>query len=323
MASEPNLSSCAQCGAAAPSGAGAKALPVCAGCRRVAYCGRDCQRAAWRAGHKQECGGRATAATAGALGDVAAQEEAVRGWRGCKDLAALRAGAEAGDAAAQFALGLAHRDGLLGLRPDKAAMLALFRRASDAGLARAQYDYGFVLAQGIGENGLGSGRGADPPEGLRLMRLAAEQGMREAVHNVAAFLREGIGAPVDLPGALRHELRAAEMGDPEAQSELARAYSQGIGTRPDYNEAVRWGTKAAAAGSTHAMLSLAAVLMGMPGSNVPVDAAAACRWLYRAATEPGGAHLPFACREAAILNLRNLARLGVFEAVVELRRLQQ
>ena len=30
-------------------------LKLCVGCRSVAYCGRDCQKAAWKGGHKQEC----------------------------------------------------------------------------------------------------------------------------------------------------------------------------------------------------------------------------------------------------------------------------
>ena len=33
---------------------------VCEGCRRVAYCSRDCQKAAWRSGHRHECAARPT-----------------------------------------------------------------------------------------------------------------------------------------------------------------------------------------------------------------------------------------------------------------------
>ncbi len=34
---------------------GALSLKQCGGCRAVRYCGADCQRAHWRAGHKAEC----------------------------------------------------------------------------------------------------------------------------------------------------------------------------------------------------------------------------------------------------------------------------
>ena len=39
-------------GASEAAGAG---LRTCAKCRRVVYCSRTCQKAAWKGGHKQEC----------------------------------------------------------------------------------------------------------------------------------------------------------------------------------------------------------------------------------------------------------------------------
>ncbi|KAG2497980.1 hypothetical protein HYH03_004239 [Edaphochlamys debaryana] len=39
-------------------------LKRCSGCRTVRYCGRACQQAHWRGGHKEECGALAAAATA-------------------------------------------------------------------------------------------------------------------------------------------------------------------------------------------------------------------------------------------------------------------
>jgi hypothetical protein len=47
---------CSWCGKAAPN------LLRCAGCKVAWYCGADHQRAAWKAGHKQECGAAAAAA---------------------------------------------------------------------------------------------------------------------------------------------------------------------------------------------------------------------------------------------------------------------
>ena len=45
---EPAAENCTQCGGAA------KKLKACSACMSVAYCSRDCQKAAWRA-HKQVC----------------------------------------------------------------------------------------------------------------------------------------------------------------------------------------------------------------------------------------------------------------------------
>ena len=45
--------SCAACGKE-PSATG-KRLQVCAGCRSVSYCSKQCQREHWKNGHKAEC----------------------------------------------------------------------------------------------------------------------------------------------------------------------------------------------------------------------------------------------------------------------------
>ena len=44
------MTSCAYCGT---QGVGFK---FCGGCRQFAYCGAECQKAAWRGGHKTRCG---------------------------------------------------------------------------------------------------------------------------------------------------------------------------------------------------------------------------------------------------------------------------
>jgi hypothetical protein len=45
---------CAQCGAAAGGGSAVR-LSACARCKKVRYCGRACQAAHWKAGHKKTC----------------------------------------------------------------------------------------------------------------------------------------------------------------------------------------------------------------------------------------------------------------------------
>jgi hypothetical protein len=47
---------CAWCGVSAPN------LLRCGRCKAAWYCGADHQRAAWRGGHKQECGAAAVPA---------------------------------------------------------------------------------------------------------------------------------------------------------------------------------------------------------------------------------------------------------------------
>lgn len=43
---------CDECGKRPPKG---EEFPLCTGCHRAAYCGKVCQRAAWKKGHKATC----------------------------------------------------------------------------------------------------------------------------------------------------------------------------------------------------------------------------------------------------------------------------
>ncbi len=93
----------------------------------------------------------------------------------------------------------------------------------------------------------------------------------------------------------------------------------GIGTPVNGAEAMRWATKATEQDNAHAMLTLAA-LHAEGTRGFPVNLPAAARWAYRSATTEKG-FPPFRTREAAIVNLRTLARMGVREAASFLERL--
>jgi len=58
-AAPPSPDRCTHCGASAADLArDDRKLRRCSRCQRVRYCGRECQRAHWRAGHKAECRAR-------------------------------------------------------------------------------------------------------------------------------------------------------------------------------------------------------------------------------------------------------------------------
>jgi hypothetical protein len=63
---------CSWCGKASQQ------LLRCARCKAAWYCGADHQRAAWKAGHKQECGKAVNVAT-GAVGELGASIMQLRG----------------------------------------------------------------------------------------------------------------------------------------------------------------------------------------------------------------------------------------------------
>ena len=112
---------CSHCGGGGGGGGGGAALESCSGCLAAKYCGVDCQRAHWRAGHKEECraaqraGGRAPRrAAAPAAGLCAARARHAGRARDC----AVGAGG-AGAGPARGAQGAAPRGaaGAAGRRP--------------------------------------------------------------------------------------------------------------------------------------------------------------------------------------------------------------
>lgn len=158
--------------------------------------------------------------------------------------------AEAGDARAQFYLGLMAEQGLIGGASDDAAARAWFERAATAGYPPAQYKLG-VLREG------GRGGPVDPEGAATSYRAAADAGMAEAQYNYALMLSQGRGLPQDMRGAIRWFERAALAGVVEAQMALAEIHSSGIGTPADAIEAWAWLKRASEAGNAEAMTLLA------------------------------------------------------------------
>ena len=89
---------------------------------------------------------------------------------------ALRVRAEAGDAEAQFNLGVLYNNGD-GVPQDDAEAVRWYRLAADQGYADAQYNLGVMYATGEGVP-------QDDAEALRWYRLAADQGHAGAQHNL-------------------------------------------------------------------------------------------------------------------------------------------
>jgi hypothetical protein len=70
----------------------------------------------------------------------------------------------------------------------------------------------------------GQGVARDYIEALRLWRLAAEQGLAKAQHNLGLMYFNGEGAPQDYDEAVRLYRIAAEEGYAQAQNDLGNMY---------------------------------------------------------------------------------------------------
>lgn len=126
---------------------------------------------------------------------------------------ALAASAEAGDATAQFQLGMAYYKGA-GVERDAALAMKWIQKAAEQGHAQAQYTLGAMHH---------AGRGAlqSFPLALKWFEQAAQQNHAEAQYSLGAMYRSGQGVPVDkskayiwfnLAAAQGHE-RAGEARD--------------------------------------------------------------------------------------------------------------
>jgi TPR repeat protein len=162
----------------------------------------------------------------------------VRADPGAPGAAELLRMAEAGDMRAAFLLGsrFAERGG----SEDEVAV-QWFRLAAEGGLAEAQYNLGYMLA-----NGRGAPR--DDASAARWFRLAAEQEFVEAQFNLASFYAAGRGVEKDEAMAAAWFERAALQELPPAQHNLGLLYEFGRGVPRDLDKALAWYEQAASRG---------------------------------------------------------------------------
>lgn len=107
--------------------------------------------------------------------------------------------------------------------------------------------------------------GTDEAEAFRLNRIAAQEGMHDAVLAMGWFYLNGVGVKADAQAAVHWYKKAARQGDPKAMYSLGEiAYRSG-----DHAEALTWFKKAA--GDGHQRSNLWIGKMYWRGHGVPQD----------------------------------------------------
>jgi localization factor PodJL len=158
---------------------------------------------------------------------------------------ALRMAAAAGNAVAEYEVGVRYAEGRgVALNPAEAARW--FEYAARQGLTPAQ----FRLA-GLYEKGTGMKK--DLEAARRLYLAAAEKGHAKAMHNLAVLYAEGGAAKPDYRMALQWFRKAADYGVSDSQYNLAILYARGIGVEQNLVESYKWFSIAAAAGDPEAV----------------------------------------------------------------------
>lgn len=153
--------------------------------------------------------------------------------------------AAAGDAAAQYELGLRFAEGRHATR-DAAKALDWFAKAAAQSYAPAQYRLGVIYEKGVGVP-------RDAERARTLYLAAAERGNVKAMHNLGALLADGgaEGKP-DYAGAARWFRRAAEFGVRDSQYNLAILSARGLGVQQDLVDSYVWFSAASAQGDADA-----------------------------------------------------------------------
>ena len=127
-----------------------------------------------------------------------------------KVLAEIRAGADKGDAKAQYELGRAFFSGTLGVAKDEAEAVKWFRKAAEQNVADAQFSLGVCYANGRGV-------AEDDAESVKWFRKAAEQNLADAQYNLGVCYDSGEGVAKDEVEAYKWWLLAAGQGNDDAK----------------------------------------------------------------------------------------------------------
>jgi len=177
--------------------------------------------------------------------------------------------AEAGDPSGMAAYGRMLEFGM-GVRPDLRRALELYRKAAELGDAA-----GMVF---LGDRLLADG---DMEAAYKWYDKAAKLDLAPACAKAGDCLASGWGVPADPKAALERYEQGAKLGDANAQYKLGKCLAEGRGAKPDPAGAVFWYKCAGARGNRDAVRELGAALFY--GRGVPADPAEGRRLLEAAA----------------------------------------
>ncbi len=143
-------------------------------------------------------------------------------------------------------------------------------QAALRGDAVAQYELGL---QRLASN--------QTPEGVALLRRAANQGLAMAQYRLAKLFERGEGVPADLVQARQWTERAAAAGNRKAMHDLGVYYARGEGAPLDEATAFRWFKQAAELGVADSQFNLG--VLYQQGRGTTADADEALFWFAVAA----------------------------------------
>ncbi len=154
---------------------------------------------------------------------------------------------------------------------------ALYKKAAEAGDARAMYSLGVMLETG-------DHAPKDPKAAYALYEKAAQRGLADGAINLAVALAQGAGIEKDLPRAYALLQKASDAGSARATYDLAEFAEHGFGGKK--SDALDLYKRAASFGYPKGYHTAAAVLD--EGRGVPKDPTGAADELLRAVAADAG-----------------------------------
>jgi len=179
----------------------------------------------------------------------------------------FKAGADAGQAEAEFDLGVMYAQGF-GVLRDLNLAASWYRKAADQGNAEAEFALGQMYAQGWGVP-------RDTADAIRWFQMANSVDSDGPPTDWMSLT--GYGIEKDPQQAAYWYQQAANSGHPEAQYFLALLYSSGKGVKKDEEQAERWISSSASQGYSPAMAELGKRFAS--GNGVAKDDKRAYFWL--------------------------------------------
>lgn len=140
--------------------------------------------------------------------------------------------AEAGDAPAQYGLGLIYEYGGGGVDRNYPRAAIWYRLAAEQGKTNAQAALGYLYRNGLGVE-------QDDAEAFAWYQRSAEAGNRRGQYRLAFMYRYGHGVERDYSRALEWLHKSAAQQYPYAYVRLGDMYRRGLGVASDLGEAVR------------------------------------------------------------------------------------
>lgn len=156
----------------------------------------------------------------------------------------LREAAVAGDAKAQFVIGVRYADGT-GTKRDMKMAARWLKPAAKAGLAPAQYRLAAMYERGLGV-------GQDPDQAQSWYAAAAESGHVKAMHNLAVSVSGRDGSTPNYTLAAKWYGKAAAHGLADSQFNLGILAEHGLGGPKNLVDAYKWFSLAAIRGDGEA-----------------------------------------------------------------------